>query len=217
MIVALMSRFSPGGSCTPLYSLLSIHRRVLIVEYQGGLELSFGGTAIAQPDLTRAGAVVDAAAMPVRHALAGYVGSWLEQKPVGLTVHYRGAAPDEVEALRRDVAEALTPFSGTLRVVDGAMAMEIAPDIGWTKGTALRMIVEHVGSVVLPLYAGDDANDADALLAAADLGGITIGVGPRAPSLARYRLPDFWSLSYVLEVLLDMLIDSEPAQSPFFG
>ena len=44
------------------------------------------------------------------------------------------------------------------------MAIEIAPDVGWTKGTALRMIVEHVGgAAVLPLYAGDDANDADAL------------------------------------------------------
>ena len=80
------------------------------------------------------------------------------------------------------------PICGTLRVVDGAMAIEIAPDLGWTKGTALRAIVDHVaGAAVLPLYAGDDANDAEALLAAADLGGIAIGVGPRAPSLARYR------------------------------
>ena len=92
------------------------------------------------------------------------------------------------------------------------MAIEIAPDLGWTKGTALRMIVEHVaGAAVLPLYAGDDANDAEALLAAADLGGIAIGIGPRAPSLARYRLPNAQSLECVLEVLLDMLVDSGPA------
>ena len=132
---------------------------------------------------------------PIRHALAGYAGAWLEQKPLGLTVHYRGVAASRIDALRTDVADAIRPFFGTLRVVDGAMAIEIAPDLGWTKGTALRMIVEHVGArAVLPLYAGDDANDADALLAAADLGGIAIGVGPRAPSLARYRLPDALSL-----------------------
>ena len=69
------------------------------------------------------------------------------------------------------------------------------------------------GHAVLPLYAGDDANDADALIAAADLGGIAIGIGPRAPSLARYRLPDAWSLGCVLDVLLDMLVESEAADS----
>ncbi len=174
-----------------------------------GLELSFGSMAIVQPERARAVPLVAAVVTPIRHAIAGHAGAWLEQKPLGLTVHYRGVAPSQIEALRTDVADAIRPFCGTLQVVDGAMAIEIAPDLGRTKGTALRMIVEHVGgTAVMPLYAGDDANDADALLAAADLGGIAIGIGPRAPSLARYRLPDAWSLGCVLDVLLDMLVDS---------
>ena len=171
-----------------------------------GLELSFGRMALVQPERARAVPLVAAVVTPIRHAIAGYAGAWLEQKPLGLTVHYRGVAASQGEALRTDVADAIRPFRGTLRVVDGVMAIEIAPDLGWTKGTALRMIVEHVGgTAVLPLYAGDDANDADALLAATDLGGIAIGIGARAPSFARYRLPNAKSLGCVLEVLLDMV------------
>ena len=180
-----------------------------------GLELSFGSMAIAHPERARAVPLVAAVVTPIRHAIAGYAGAWLEPKPMGLTVHYRSVAPDQIEALRTDVAAAIRPFCGTLRVVDGVMAIEIAPDFGWTKGTALRRIVAHVGgTAVLPLYAGDDANDADALLAAADLGGIAIGIGPRAPSLADYRLPDPWSLGCVLDVLLDMLVESGTGESP---
>lgn len=180
-----------------------------------GLELSFGRVAIVHPEHTRAVPLVAAVVTPIRLAIAGYAGAWLEQKPLGVTVHYRGVAPSQIEPLRRDVADAIRPFRGSLRVVEGVMAIEIAPDLGWTKGTALRMIVEHVGgTAVLPLYAGDDANDADALLAAADLGGIAIGIGPHAPSLARYRLPNASSLGCVLDLLLAMLADSGTGKSP---
>ncbi len=171
-----------------------------------GLELSLGTMAIVEPERARVAPLVAAVALPIRRALAGFAGAWLEQKPLGLTVHYRSVAPNRIGALLTDVADAINPFFGMLRVVDGAMAIEIAPDLGWTKGTALRAIVDHVGGgAVLPLYAGDDANDADALLAAADLGGIAIGVGPRAPSLAQYHLPGSSSLMSVLDVLLEML------------
>jgi trehalose 6-phosphate phosphatase len=170
-----------------------------------GLEMSFGRSAIVQPEGARAAPLVAAAVTSIRHALAGYAGAWVEHKPLGLTVHYRGVTPDRIDAVRMKVGEALEPFSDTLRAVDGAMAIEITPDLGWTKGTALRMIVEHVrGPAVLPLYAGDDANDADALLAAADLGGVAIGVGPNAPATAQYHLADPLSLGCFLDDLLEM-------------
>jgi trehalose 6-phosphate phosphatase len=172
-----------------------------------GLEVFSGRAAIVQPDRARAASVVAAVLAPIRHVLAGYAGAWVEQKPLGLTVHYRHVIPSQIDALRADLAAALGAFSGT-RVVDGAMAYEIVPDRGGTKGTAVRTILEHVpGAAALPLYAGDDANDADALVAAADLGGIAIGIGPHAPSTAQYRLPDSLSLGCCLDALLEMLVD----------
>jgi len=130
----------------------------------------------------------------------------MEQKPLGLTVHYRGVAAERVEALRTRVARTLEPFSPGLRVVDGSMAIEITPELGWTKGSALEIIVDRIGAnTVLPLYAGDDANDADALGAAAVRGGVAIGIGPRAPLTAQYHLPDPHSLGHYLDALLRML------------
>ena len=83
-----------------------------------GLELSLGRNAIVQPGRARAVPLVAAVVTPIRHAIAGYAGAWLEQKPLGLTVHYRGVA-SQIDALRTDVVDAIRPFWGTLRVVDG--------------------------------------------------------------------------------------------------
>ena len=154
----------------------------------GGLELSLGGTTIAHPLSDRAIPLVIAVAERVRRAIAGHEGAWVEQKPLGLTVHYRGVDSDRIDALKADVFQTLEPCRRSLRVFDGPMAIEIMPDLGWTKGSALRMIAAHVGATgnpVLPFYAGDDANDADALAAAAALGGVAVGIGPCAPPAAQ--------------------------------
>ena len=57
----------------------------------------------------------------------------------------------------------------------------------------------------LPIYSGDDANDADALEAAAALGGIAIGIGVRAPATATHRLPSPRDLLAFHETLLASL------------
>jgi trehalose-6-phosphatase len=74
-----------------------------------------------------------------------------------------------------------------LNVYQGPMAWEATPAIGWHKGSAVRAIAEAVGDEPLVLYAGDSANDAEALEAAAERGGVSIGVGPIAPP-AQYRV-----------------------------
>ena len=79
------------------------------------------------------------------------------------------------------------------------MAIEVVPAIERDKGTALRAIVAHSGNEpATVLYAGDAANDAHALAAAAELGGIALGVGPEPPAVANYRLPDPAALTELL-------------------
>jgi trehalose 6-phosphate synthase/phosphatase len=177
----------------------------------GGLEIACGHTAMLQPDPTRVAPLLADVAASVRHVLNGYAGAWLEQKPLGLTAHYREVAPRRTAAIRRAIADAVQPWSGSIRVVDGAMAVEITPDLGWTKGTALRIIAKHAaGAAALPLYAGDEMNDADAMLAAAELGGLTLGIGAQAPSIAQYRLPDSASLEHCLDELLEIVGEGAP-------
>ena len=172
----------------------------------GGLELDLWGLPITHPASSDAAQLVVSVAHRVKRVLTGYPSAWMERKPLGLTVHYRRVTAQLIEALRTRVARALEPFSPALHVVDGAMAIEITPDLGWTKGSALEMIVDRIGAnTILPLYAGDDANDADALSAAAVRGGVAIGIGPRAPLTAQYHLPDPSSLGRYLDTLLEML------------
>jgi trehalose-6-phosphatase len=82
------------------------------------------------------------------------------------------------------------------------MAIEITAALGWTKGSAVRTIVEHVGAGAMPLYAGDEANDEDALAEAAALGGVALGIGPRAPATAQQRLASPEALAQFLAKLL---------------
>jgi trehalose-phosphatase len=178
----------------------------------GGLEIACGDTAMLQPDPTRVAPLLADVAASVRRVLNEYAGAWLEQKPLGLTAHYREVAPRRrTDAIRRAVADAVRPWLGSIRVVDGAMAIEITPDLGWTKGTAVHIIAKHVaGAAALPLYAGDEMNDADAMLAAAELGGLTLGIGAQAPSIAQYRLPDPASLEHCLDELLEIVGEGAP-------
>jgi trehalose-6-phosphatase len=76
------------------------------------------------------------------------------------------------------------------------------PALGWTKASAVRAIVDDAARNAFAFYAGDEANDADALAAAAGLGGVAVGVGPRAPEAAPYRLADPAELAWLLAEIL---------------
>lgn len=154
-----------------------------------GLELNFRGTRIAHPDAEKCRTLLDKVRSSMEQLAAGYNGAWLEAKPLGMTVHFRNVAPGQTEWLRREVIGAISPVVDQLRVLDGPHSLEITPALGWTKGTAVRRMVEDIGTNPLPLYAGDETNDADALETVNSLGGISIGVGPRAPNAAQFRLP----------------------------
>ena len=173
-----------------------------------GLELCVGNRTISHPDSRRGAELALAATERLREVVTSCKGAWIEEKPLGLTVHYRSVnGADRIEQLRAEVAHAIEPLSEELRVLDAAMAIEITPDLGWTKGTAIRLIVAHVGHTgTLPLYAGDEANDADALTTAAQLGGVAIGVGQLAPDTAQHFLRNPLALSGCLDTLLGMLV-----------
>jgi trehalose-phosphatase len=155
-----------------------------------GMELELHGVRITHPQATQGYAVIARLSVPLRELAAAYPGAWVEDKGLGLTLHYRAAPPHRIEDLRAHAQQIFQSWAGELRILEVAMAMEITPAFGWTKGSAVQRIVTSAGRDAIPLYAGDEANDRDALETAAALGGVAIGVGPRAPSSADYRLPD---------------------------
>jgi trehalose 6-phosphate phosphatase len=114
-----------------------------------------------------------------------YPGVLVEDKPLGVALHFR-QAPDAEEACRRAIEDAAR-HSG-LEVQPGKMVFELKPR-GANKGDALKaMMAEPLFVGSLPLVLGDDLTDEPAFEAAQDMGGAGIIVGDRAPTRAQFRI-----------------------------
>lgn len=161
----------------------------------GGMELDLQGRRITHPHADQVAAVMTRLSEYLEGQLSAYPGAWLEKKGLGLTVHYRQTPEHLLDSLQSVVAEAVGNFAGELRILHGPKAWEIATAKGWSKGTAVRLILaDFVAASDVLFYAGDGANDAEAIAEVAEMGGITVGVGPDAPSASEFRLPDHAAL-----------------------
>lgn len=98
--------------------------------------------------------------------LSRWPGSYVEDKRLTLSVHYRQAGL-EAAAPIGDLVRAAAVENG-LRVTQGSMVFEVRPPVAVDKGTAVRGLAERLGaggpnaSIV---YAGDDLTDEDAMRA----------------------------------------------------
>lgn len=147
-----------------------------------GLELDFAGIRIRHPGAGNVVPFLRCLGKSLVEVLDEFPGAWLEWKPVGLTVHFRGIATNCARTLRVHVGRMVSAFAGHLRVLECAEALEITPVLGWHKGTAVRMIVESLRTEdLLTMYAGDSLNDSEAFATVNDMDGISIAVGPEAP------------------------------------
>lgn len=117
--------------------------------------------------------------------LAG--GIMLEDKGAAIALHYR-SVPHLESALEAHLARVLAGLPD-LHVLRGKMVMEVKPATH-DKGLALRQFMElppFNGRV--PVFAGDDVTDEDAMAAALALGGSALKVG-EGQTCAPERLPD---------------------------
>lgn len=183
------------------------------VYYAGisGLEVEFFGVRLVHPEVRRGQLLVANAAERLRALAARFPGVWVEDKQLGLTLHYRGLADEHVPELCAEAGAALRLTADPMRVTEGPMALEITPNFGWNKGTAIQMILQHLGGEPhVAIYAGDGANDQEAMEVVAALGGYAIGIGADAPGAAQYRLADQATLMAFLGELDALLGDWEP-------
>ena len=93
-----------------------------------------------------------------------------------------------------EIARAIRPDEGRLRIFHGTKVIEIQPRVAWTKGDCALWISDVIqrrfGNQLMVSYMGDDWTDEPAFDALAGHS-ITIRVGSEVPSsAAAYRLPD---------------------------
>jgi trehalose-phosphatase len=118
--------------------------------------------------------------------LAGLQGVWIEEKGPILTIHVRGASPRTAGKAGSFVRQVMASFEPHLRILPGNHIWEVIPPELPGKGAAARMLLREMPAETLPFYLGDDTTDESAFTALPE--GITVCVGDRQPTKARFRL-----------------------------
>ena len=137
-------------------------------------------------------------------------GAIVEEKRFALAAHYRMVAEERAGEVIDAVAEVGSQYD-VLRMTGGRKVAELRPNIDWDKGKALHWLLEQIapdGEEVLPLYAGDDLTDEDALTAIGERGfGVVVRnyeLGDR-PTAAHVAADDPEEFCVFLERVADLL------------
>ncbi|MGH7712994.1 MAG: trehalose-phosphatase, partial [Gemmatimonadaceae bacterium] len=125
----------------------------------------------------------------------------VEHKPYGMSVHYRGAS-DPARA-RRDIRQALAQLKGA-RVMWGATVADVTPLGAPAKDHGVERVrrkarARHV------IYIGDDTNDEDVFRFGRSRDWVTVRVGRRSSSAARFYLPSQKDVDRLLDSVLGLL------------
>jgi trehalose-phosphatase len=159
-----------------------------------GLEIDGPGLRFVHNAASLAAPTLGVLEKELKAAIQGLPGVFVEDKGLSLVLHTRGASRADCLHANTRVEALAGPYliDGVLRVQRGDAMMELLPNIDWTKGDAVRCILNHVEAQrkepIWPVYIGDDATDEDAFEAIGD-GGLTIAVSHR-PAGGSFRLPD---------------------------
>ncbi len=147
-----------------------------------GIEMRLDGNLLVHPAARDGVQMIDEITKRLSAIERVYAGAWVEHKRYGFTVHYRGVEAALIDEVHTRILGFLESWSRQLRIVEAPLAVEVLIGGTWTKGDAVRKILEQVGEPVFVFYAGDADNDREAVEAVTAHGGIAVGVGPLAPS-----------------------------------
>ncbi len=174
----------------------------------GGLEIDRITRVDRFPRIDQTGRLFDEIQDHIHGLLTKYPGTWIERKPGALSIHYRGLTGMIAAGFRYEIVNVLSALE-ELRVRVVSEAIEVTPLDGWHKGTAVEMIVSDVTAELntkpFLVFFGDAPNDEEAMLTTRSLGGLTIGIGPDAPSCCDVEIDTPEELARDLSELVSQL------------
>jgi trehalose 6-phosphate phosphatase len=130
-------------------------------------------------------------------------GVQLEDKEHAMALHCR-RAPGHLPALRQAAEAAIATLPG-YELQPGNLVMEFKP-AGMDKGRVVdELMLQSPFAGRMPVYLGDDFTDVYAFAAVNRMGGLSVRVGEREPSQARFTLPSPAAVHAWLERVRDAL------------
>lgn len=195
----LLARVAASYPCVvisgrPLGDLTRLLRGVPVWHVVG--DHGFESAASLEAPEAHVGSWVD----QLRERLPAYPGLVIEQKKNSVTLHYRQVR--DKPAVRAAIAEAVRDLANA-RAVGGAEAVNLLPYDGPHKGIALQQ-ARRAFACDTAIYIGDDDTDEDAFGSAEADRLLSIRVGLRKPSAARYRLRTQREVDALLKTLIDL-------------
>jgi trehalose-phosphatase len=170
-----------------------------------GLQVDGPGIAFSHPEAVAQQRTVQALGAALAQRVAGIDGVRVEPKRLGITVHYRDVSDEARRLVGVELEQAIEHEGGRLKIFHGTKAIEILPQVDWSKGHCAKQLrrwaLQTLPKPMLSVYMGDDWTDElafEALLGQA----ITVRVGsPGIVSRATYRLDDVDAVHELLERL----------------
>jgi len=146
-------------------------------------------------------------------------GAWIENKELSLSIHYRTLAASrrqEFMAVIENHKGAITE-DGQLLISDAKQVVEIRPNLGWTKGSAIQVVDDYINgdqinkdrNKVRRVYFGDDISDEDAFAQWQQDLTVLVGEAHRQTH-ANHRLGDYRQTHRLLDALRARLDPDHP-------
>lgn len=168
-----------------------------------GLEIETDTVCFREPRAESLRLEVRRLVLRLHQLLSDATGVEIEDKGVGVAVHYRQVHKSLHDWVRRSVEETVCN-SRVFNCVPGKMVVDVRPAVEWNKGHAVRWLLERYSSAsALPIYIGDDTTDEDAFRALPDHS-LTVRVGWHPETRARFFVPDITAVRQMLSAISEL-------------
>ncbi|NIM03824.1 trehalose-phosphatase [bacterium] len=190
-----------GRSLSDLKQKIKIRNIIYVGNH--GLEMERKGKKFIYPQASKSIPTMKELKKILKARLSSIKGTIVEDKIVGIAVHYRTVKNSDVPELKRRVRQIFRPFmeKKEIKIGHGKKMLEARPPIMWDKGKVASMLVDSFKrDKPLSFYLGDDKTDEDAF-SALDGKGITVFVGKPGKSKANFFLKNVGEVGIFLKRL----------------
>ena len=176
-----------GRSLGEIKKIISIPDIILAGNH--GFEILSPWDSWVHPEAKEFQKVISRSATSLEKALKPFLGAWVENKGLTLSVHYRLVKEEEEEKIKSIFYDTIRGCKEKIRVTRGKKVLEIRPNVSWHKGKAVERLSKlYEAPQGHRIYMGDDETDEDAFRALKD--DITILVGQKDTTAAKYWVKD---------------------------
>lgn len=190
-----------GRSISDLKQKIKIRNIIYVGNH--GLEIERRKKKFIYPQASKSIRTMKELKKILKARLGSIKGTIVEDKGVGLAIHYRMVKNSDVPELKRMVRQIFRPFmeKRKIKIGYGKKVLEAKAPITWDKGKAASMILDSFKKEKpLSFYLGDDRTDEDAF-SALDGKGITVFVGKPRKSKAKFFLKNVGEVGIFLKRL----------------